>query len=135
MFNLVGCGGFIIQITTIALLTRGLGWSSLVATALGLEAAAFHNFIGHNRFTWNERPPGSMREWGARYLRFQIAKTASLAASLVITMAVIAATGLPAEIANTIAVAICAVPNYLLTEYLVFRSSELLISTQRHRDT
>jgi putative flippase GtrA len=125
VFNLVGFGGFILQIGTIALLTRVLGWPSVFAAAAGLEIAAFHNFIGHNWFTWNERPPSSIREWVRRYLRFQVTKTASLAASLAITVAVIAATGLPAEIANTIAVALCALPNYLLTEFLVFRSSKL----------
>lgn len=123
VFNLVGMGGFALQIGTIALLTRWLGWSSLLATAIGLEIAAFHNFIGHNRFTWNDRPAGSLRDWVGRYLRYQAAKTASLAASLAITMMMLATTPLPPEIANVIAVLLCALPNYLLTERLVFSGS------------
>jgi len=125
VFNLVGFGGFVLQICTIALLTRGLGWSSLVATAVGLEVAAFHNFLGHNCFTWKDHPPHSLRDWTRRYLRFQVSKTASLLTSLFITLGVISATRLPAEIANTMAVMLCALPNYLLTEYLVFRGSKL----------
>ena len=49
-------------------------------------------------------------------------KTASLAANLAIT-AVLAYLGLPAEIANTAAVLICGIPNYLMSEHLVFRHS------------
>jgi len=120
VFSLVGVGGFVLQLGTIALLTRWLGWPSLVATAVGLEIAAFHNFIGHNQFTWKENPPRSVREWIRRYLRYQVAKTTSLGASLALTMILTATTPLPLEIANTIAVVLCALPNYLLTERLVF---------------
>ena len=112
--------GFVLQLGTIALLTRGLGWSALAATAVGLEIAALNNFIGHNRITWNDNPPRTMREWFGRYLHFQVAKSASLAASLAITLTLTELGGVPPEFANTIAVLICAVPNYLLTERLVF---------------
>jgi putative flippase GtrA len=120
VFNLVGMSGFALQLGTIALLTRGLGWSALAATAAGLEIAALNNFIGHNRITWNDNPPRTMREWFGRYLHFQVAKSASLAASLAITLTLTGLGGVPPELANTIAVLICAVPNYLLTERLVF---------------
>jgi putative flippase GtrA len=56
-------------------------------------------------------------------LKYQIAKTTSLAISLAITMIVLATTALPPEVANTIAVLVCALPNYLLTERLVFTRS------------
>jgi hypothetical protein len=51
-----------------------------------------------------------------------VAKTASLAANLAITTLLVYV-GLPAEIANTSAVLLCAVPNYLLSEHLVFHHS------------
>jgi putative flippase GtrA len=121
VFSVVGAGGFVLQVGTIALLTRWLGWPSLLATAAGLEIAAFHNFIGHNQLTWKEYPPRSGREWIRRYLRYQVAKTTSLGASLAVTMIFTAITPLPLEIANTIAVVLCGLPNYLLTERLVFR--------------
>ena len=120
IFNLVGIGGFALQIGTIALLTRGFGWRAFTATAVSLELAALHNFIGHNRFTWNDRPACSPREWGRRYVRFELAKTTSLAISFALTMIVLATTRLAPEAANTIAVLVCALPNYLLSERLVF---------------
>jgi putative flippase GtrA len=119
VFNLVGFAGFTVQVTAIALLTRRFGWQPLLATAVALELAALLNFVGHSRFTWHDRPAASLREWAARYWRYQLAKTASLAVNLAIT-AVLVHAGLPAEIANTAAVLACAIPNYLVSERLVF---------------
>ena len=119
VFNLVGLAGFVVQIGVITVLTRGFGWSSVAATAVGLELAALQNFVGHRRWTWPERHDSSARGWLARYWRYQIAKTASLAANLALTTLLVHA-GLPAELANTAAVLICAVPNYLASERFVF---------------
>jgi putative flippase GtrA len=55
-----------------------------------------------------------------RYWRYQATKTASLVANLAITTVLVFA-GLPAEAANTAAVVACAIPNYLLSDHLVFR--------------
>jgi putative flippase GtrA len=118
VFNAVGVGGFIVQICTIAVLTRQCGWSAFAATAAALELAALLNFVGHNRWTWSDRPPTGVGEWLRRYGRYQVAKTTSLAANLAITALLIHA-GLPAEIANTAAVLTCAIPNYLAFERFV----------------
>jgi len=123
VFNLVGLGGFATQIATIALLVRYFGWPPFVATAVALELAALQNFLGHNRWTWRDRPAGGWREWLRRYWRYQIAKTASLAANLAITT-LLSHAGFPAELANTVAVLACAVPNYLLSERLVFAETK-----------
>ena len=128
VFNVVGLGGFAVQIGAIALLTRHFGWSPFAATAVALELAALQNFLGHSRWTWADRPLApsavegatNLRGWLRRYVRYQGAKTASLAANLVMTTLLIHA-GLPAEIANTAAVLACAIPNYLVSEHLVFR--------------
>jgi putative flippase GtrA len=120
VFNIVGLGGFVVQIGAIALLTRHFGWPAPVATAVALELAAVQNFFGHSRWTWGDRPATNLRGWVRRYWRYQAAKTASLTANLAITTLLIQA-GLPAEVANTAAVLLCAIPNYLVSEHLVFR--------------
>jgi putative flippase GtrA len=127
VFNVVGFGGFVIQIGAIAVLTRHLGWSAFAATVVALELAALQNFLGHSRWTWADRPLApstvegttNLRGWLGRYGRYQVAKTASLAANLAVTTLLIH-TGLPAEIANTAAVLACAIPNYLVSERFVF---------------
>lgn len=75
-----------VQIGAIALLTRVFGWPPFAATALGLELAALQNFIGHSRWTWSDAPATDLRSWVKRYLRYQAAKTASLAANLLMTV-------------------------------------------------
>jgi putative flippase GtrA len=122
VFNLVGLGGFLLQIGTIALLTRGYGWSPITATVVGLELAALQNFLGHSRWTWGDAPPRGVRGWLTRFGRYQAAKTASLAANLAIT-SLIVYVGVPPEISNTAAVLICAIPNYLVSERFVFRQT------------
>ena len=127
VFNAVGLGGFVTQIATLALLTRCFDWPAFAATAIALEVAALQNFVGHSRWTFSDRPVPRRSEpptatlvgWIRRYWRYQLAKTASLAANLAITTLIIYA-GLPAEIANTAAVLACAIPNYLLSERIVF---------------
>jgi putative flippase GtrA len=119
VFNIVGLGGFVVQIGAIALLTRHAGWPTFAATAVALELAALQNFVAHSRWTWRDRPAAGAREWLRRYWRYQGAKTASLAANLAITSLLVHG-GLPAEIANTAAVLACAVPNYLASERFVF---------------
>ena len=119
VFNLVGTGGFVLQLTAIALLTRGFGWSSFLATLAGLELAALLNFAGHSRWTWGHSRPRSPKEWLGRFWRYQIAKTASLGANLAITVALVQA-GAPPEVANTAAVLLCAIPNFLVSEHFVF---------------
>lgn len=120
VFNLVGLGGFVLQVGTLALLTRGLEWPTVIATAVALEIAALHNFLGHSRWTWRDYHERTLRGRAFRFLRYQAAKTASLGANLAITMALTAGAGLPVEMANVVAVLLCALPNYLIADRLVF---------------
>lgn len=121
-FNLVGFAGYVLQLSAITLLTRGAGWQPLPATAVALELAALQNFLAHSRWTWGDRRESSLRAWLRRYWRYQVAKTASLAANLALTSALCHA-GLPPEAANTIAVLLCSIPNYLVSEHLIFERS------------
>ena len=122
MFNLVGFAGFVVQIAIITLLTRVFGWPTFWATLVALEVVALQNFLVHSRWTWRDRPQGSIADRLRCYWRYQAAKTAMLAANLIMTT-VLASAGFPAEPANTAAVLACAIPNYLLSDQLVFRHS------------
>jgi putative flippase GtrA len=132
LFNLVGAGGFVIQIAAIALLTRHAGWSPAAASALGIELAFLHNFIGHSRWTWNDLPARHHRDWVTRWWRYQLAKTASLVANVAITTA-LASSGIPVEMANGLAVMACALPNFLIADRLVFTRTAAATSTPQCR--
>jgi len=118
-FNLVGLGGFLVQLGTIALLTRRFGWPAAAATAVGLEAAIVINFFGHNRWTWADQAVQDGRALFRRWSRYQVAKAMSLALNVAITQALVSG-GLSVELANTMAVALCALPNFLVADRLVF---------------
>lgn len=122
VFNLVGCGGFVLQIGAIMVLTRALGWPPIFATLAALELAALMNFIGHSRWTWGDAPASGLRSWLTRYWRYQAAKTATLGANLAITTGLIYL-DLPPEAANAAAVLVCAIPNYLVANQFVFHQS------------
>jgi putative flippase GtrA len=119
VFNLVGLGGFLVQLTAIALLTRRFGWPVAAATAVGFEAAIILNFCGHSRWTWADRTVQGARASIRRWWRFQVTKGLSLGLNVAITQA-LASGGLPVELANVLAVAICALPNFIVADRLVF---------------
>ena len=121
VFNLVGFGGFVLQLSTVAALTRVFGYSAVLSTAIALEVAATHNFIGHSCWTWRCRRPEGAHAWLVRFCRYQAAKTTSLAASFAAASFFICY-GVPPELGNIAAVLLCSVPNYLLAENYVFTS-------------
>jgi putative flippase GtrA len=121
IFNVVGFGGFVLQMTTLSVLTRAAGWHYGIATAVGLELAILHNFFGHSRWTWADRP-ASGRQLLARLGRYQVAKSLSLAANLGITAWLVASLQMPVEIASTAAVVCLSFVNFFITDLFVFRT-------------
>ena len=100
-------------------MTRAFGWPSFAATVVGLELAALQNFFGHSHFTWGDAPTGKARTGFRRFWRYQLTKTVSLGTNLAVTTLLIYGGALP-EIANTVAVLVCAVPNYVMSGHYVF---------------
>ena len=129
IFNAVGTGGFVLQLATIALLTRRFGWSAAAATAAGIEVAFLHNFLGHTHWTWRDYPLRTASEWLNRWWRYQAAKTASIVANIGMTTALVTLAGFPIELANVIAVGACAIPNFFIAEWLVLRLGSAREST------
>ena len=123
VFNAVASGGFVIQIAAIALLTRRFGWTPLAATAVGVELAALHNFFGHSRWTWRDVPVYGVRGLLFRYLKYQLAKTASLVLNVAVTVLLSRLLGFPVEAANVGAVVLCSLPNYFMLERFVIATT------------
>src|SRR5260370_17265144 len=51
-FNSVGIAGFVVQLATLWILSRGLGIHYLLATPLAVEIAVLHNFLWHAKVTF-----------------------------------------------------------------------------------
>jgi len=119
-FIAVGCIGFVVQITVLAVLTLGRHWSTAAATALAVEAAVLINFFWHERWTWRDRSD-DRTQWFQRLWRFQLTNGAtSLAGDVMVTVLSAGLLGIHPIFANVLAVALLSVVNYLAADRWVF---------------
>jgi putative flippase GtrA len=119
-FNIVGVMGFVVQVTTLALLVRWTGLSSVAAVTIAVLAAVSHNFVWHEHFTWPDRPRAQrVRRW----LSFHLSTGAlSIAANVGLTTLVMTVTGLPVVTANVLAVVVASIVNFTVSDRWVFRA-------------
>lgn len=118
-FNVVGVAGFVVQLATLAALTRLTPLPTSVAVALAVLLTVSHNFLWHERVTWPNQPrEGRWRRW----LAFHASNGAvSVAANVAITGPVMHLTGLSVVSANAVAVGAAALVNFVASDRLVFR--------------
>lgn len=120
-FNLVGVGGFVVQLSALAALTRVVRLPVAAGVALAVLAAVAHNFYWHERYTWRRSAPGR----AARFLAFAGANGAlSLVSNIVMTTALTSLTGLPVLPANGIAVACTSLLTFAIADRAIFRLRE-----------
>jgi putative flippase GtrA len=119
-FMAVGVIGFLLQITALAVLTMGVGWPYVPATAVAVELAVLHNFWWHERWTWSDRalPKSAAGRRAAKY--HATAAVTSLGGNLLMTAAFVELAGLPVVPANVAAVAVMAFANFAVTDRWVF---------------
>jgi len=125
-FNLVGAIGIAVQLLVLGTLTGVLKLDYLPATALAVEAAVLHNFTWHERFTWADRASITRRQTLLRLLRFNFTTGAvSILGNLVLMRLLVGQVHLPSLTANLISIAGCSLANFLLSEYIVFRTEPI----------
>jgi putative flippase GtrA len=148
-FNLVGAIGIGVQFATLFSLKTELHFQYLVATAIAVETAVLHNFVWHKRFTWVDRisadrlqcttsqkqnarstetnlgrnllglSPGFFR----RLWRFHFANGAvSILGNLAMMKILVGSAHMNYLPANAIAVAVCSLANFLLSDQWVFEN-------------
>ena len=122
-FNLVGAAGYLLQVLVLAGCTGWLGWHYLPATAAAVGAAIVHNFAWHVRWTWADR-----RCTGARLARAFVwfaggNGAVSMAGNLALMPVLVELASAPVLAANAIAVAVCGLANYWISDNVSFRRS------------
>ena len=136
-FNIVGLGGFAVQLAALAALSSA-GWAVPLATVAAVELAVLHNFFWHQRWTWRDRPSGGIHQTLARLVRFHAANgLVSLVGNVVITTVLVRVVGAGSGpvtnapdavlLANVVATLACSLVNYLAGDRLVFRTSALAL--------
>jgi putative flippase GtrA len=141
-FNLVGACGVGVQFAALFLLKSALHIPYLVATAVAVEIAVLNNFMWHEQFTWADRirtcvsrhAIGSkrmrLRSWLGfspgffrRLWRFHLANGAiSIVGNLTMMKALVGTAHMNYLIANLIAIAVCSLGNFMLSDRWVFEN-------------
>ena len=115
----VGAMGFVVQMTTLMMLTV-LGMSPLAATCLAVEAAVLHNFAWHERWTWGDRRHASSGA-GGRLVRFNLTNgLTSILGSAVLVVIMVYGLGLNVILANVLTVVALSLANFLIADSWVF---------------
>lgn len=121
-FNLVGALGVLIQLSTLAALTGGLGLHYLVGTGLAVEAAVLHNFVWHEHWTWSDRLGHDKKGMWKRLVRFHLANgVLSIGGNLILMRLFVGSWSMNYAVANTVTITICSFLNFLASDRFVFQ--------------
>jgi putative flippase GtrA len=122
-FNAVGGLGIGVQLAALLALKSGFHLGYMLATALAVEAAVIHNFLWHERYTWADRVRPSWRASMPRFLRFNLTTGAvSIAGNLLLMKLLVSRCDMNYMLANGIAIAICSLVNFIVSDEWVFES-------------
>ena len=120
-FNAVGGIGIVVQLVVLLGLKDGFHLNYMLATVVAVEAAVVHNFLWHERYTWTDRSQPSWRKSLPRFMRFNLTTgVVSIVGNLALMKIMIGVLYMNYLIANGIAIALCSVVNFLVSDGLVF---------------
>jgi putative flippase GtrA len=123
-FNFVGGIGIGVQFAALFALKGLLYMDYLAATAIAVEAAVVHNFVWHEQFTWADRVHSTWRASIPRFARFNLTTGAvSIVGNLALMRLMVGEGHINYLVANAIAIALCSIANFLVSDGWVFRES------------
>jgi putative flippase GtrA len=126
-FTTAGLGGFIIQLSLLAALTKWTELHYVAATLMAVELAILANFFWHEQWTWRDRPSATWRERWQRLRRFHLLTGfTSIVGTTVLTAALVEGAGLSPVVSNAISVIALGLVNFAGSETLVFRTSAIV---------
>jgi putative flippase GtrA len=120
-FNFVGGIGIGVQLAALAVFRSFLHLDYLLATGLAVETAVLHNFFWHERFTWADRPTARLTHSLARLAKFNVSNGGvSIVGNLLLMWLLVGELHLNYMLANLVAVAVCSLVNFILSDRFVF---------------
>ncbi len=120
-FNFVGGIGIGVQFAALFVLKGLFHLDYLAATAIAVEAAVVHNFVWHEQFTWADRVHMSWRGSIRRFVRFNLTTGAvSILGNLALMRVMVGEGHMNYLMANAIAIALCSIANFLVSNGWVF---------------
>ena len=127
-FFAAGLLGFVIQIAVLAgCLASGMHY--LIATILAVELAIIVNFVGHEQWTWQDRPSANGRERGMRLMRYNaMTGLTSIAGSLLVTVGLVEGLSMSPLVANLISVVMLGALNFKGADTIVFKTGMAMLA-------
>ena len=155
-FNFVGGIGIAVQFAALIFLKSALHMNYLLATAIAVEAAVVHNFVWHEQFTWADRlrrntsgakaiipksdviaalkrcATQNLFPWRSnpslrRFVRFSLSNGAvSILGNLALMRVMVGQGHMNYLAANAIAIALCSLANFLVSDGWVFANDASL---------
>jgi putative flippase GtrA len=120
-FNFVGAVGIGVQFAALLLLKGVFHCNYLAATAIAVQSAVVHNFVWHEQFTWSDRLRTGWRRSIPRFVRFNLTTGAvSTLGNLALMKVMVGSGGMNYLVANALAIVLCALANFLVSERWVF---------------
>lgn len=120
-FNFVGAIGMGVQFAALSLLKGIFHFNYLAATAIAVEAAVVHNFVWHEQFTWSDQVQPGWQRSIPRFVRFNLTTGAvSILGNLALMRVMVGCGGMNYLVANVLAIALCSLANFLVSEEWVF---------------
>ncbi len=117
-FAFVGACGLVVQMAALEVLLTATAAGPVVATAIAVELAVIHNFAWHERWTWRDRRAATT---GQRLVRFHVANgVMSVGVALACVALLTRTLGWSPVLANTVAVALTGIVNFLALDRWVF---------------
>lgn len=117
-FSIVGAGGIVVQTLALAALLRFSDIHYMLATAVAVELSVLNNFVWHRRWTWADRRASRA---ALALLRFNATTGAmSIAGNLLFMFLLVGGLRLDPRAANLIAIGLCSLVNFALSDRFVF---------------
>jgi dolichol-phosphate mannosyltransferase len=118
-FGIVGASGIVVNNGILWLLTRqGLG--DITASIIATETAIITNFIGNSLWTWGHHTEGG---WGKRFILFQGISIFAGVLTVALFWCFKNLIGMPLLVANTAAIGVTFIINYLLNSRFTWRKT------------
>jgi putative flippase GtrA len=111
--------GMVVQLTSLAVLSRLVAGHYLYASAIAVELAVRHNVVWHVHFTWRDRrdPPVMV----SQVIRFHLSNgLVSLLGNLALMRIMVHEKRLPLLISNCVAILCCSMINFCLGDSWAF---------------
>jgi dolichol-phosphate mannosyltransferase len=109
----VGLSGLLVDLSLFHLLHTRAGWPLEASKVVAAETALINNFLWNDRWTFGNRPQGSTAPWPRRLLRFHLICLSGIVLTLVLLGLLHRGAGVPADLANAIAIVAVSGWNFL----------------------